>query len=330
MTAKLPHSPLDCISRVRFASFPNGAGSNHLLVSSWDAHVRLYDVTTGSLTGLRKHNYAVLDCAFMHDASRFLSVGLEKRLVTFDFQSQQETLLGQHSQAIRCVEFHPGTQQIFTGSWDRTVCAWDPRQPQSPVQMVNVGAKVFALDVSVDKVFVAGSDRCIHMYDVRRLGALLEKRESSLKHQIRAVKASIDQKTFVSSSVEGRVAIEYISPEENERSRYAFKCHRVKEANGTETVHPINALAYHPVHGTFATGGSDGGVCVWDGHAKKRLWRLNPFETSVSSLCFSSDGSQLAIGVSYTFDNGEIVPAPATELAIRQITDSEVRPKGPR
>lgn len=326
MTTKLPHSPLDCISRVRFAPFQNG--SNHLLVSSWDAHVRLYDVTTGLLTGLHKHSRAVLDCSFMHDTSRFLSVGLEKSLVLVDFQAQQETLLGLHNEPIKCVEFHQPTQQILTGSWDRTLRVWDPRHPQHCIHTVNLGCKVFALDVGIDKVLVGGADRCIHIYDVRQFGAPLEKRESSLKHQIRAVKISIDQQSFASSSVEGRVAIEYINPEDNLRSKYAFKCHRAKDANGSEAVHPVNALAYHPVHGTFATGGSDGGVCVWDGYAKKRLWRLNPFDTSISSLCFSSDGSQLAIGVSYTYDNGEKIPPPVTELAIRQITDSEVRPKG--
>lgn len=36
--------------------------------------------------------------------------------------------------------------------------------------------------------------------------------------------------------------------------RYAFKCHR-KSDTGTDTVYPVNALAFHPVFGTFASGG---------------------------------------------------------------------------
>merc|ERR1712019_114547 len=112
------------------------------------------------------------------------------------------------------------------------------------------------------------------------------------KHQIRCVKMGLDQRLYVCSGVEGRVAVEYFDPEEDQQARYAFKCHRVKDGKGGETVHPVNAIAIHPVHGTFATGGSDGGVCIWDAHAKKRLWRLsNPFDTSVSSMSFSGDGT---------------------------------------
>ncbi|CAE8683894.1 unnamed protein product, partial [Polarella glacialis] len=158
--------------------------------------------------------------------------------------------------------------------------AWDLRQPGPSLAVVNLGTKAFCMDVGVDKVIVGGADRCVHVFDTRRLGTLLEKRESSLKHQIRSVKVGIDQKFFASSSVEGRVAIEYFDPEENLSSRYAFKCHRVREAGCEEKVHPVNAIDFHPVHGTFATGGSDGGVCVWDGYAKKRVWKLNPFHTS--------------------------------------------------
>mmetsp|Transcript_113276 Transcript_113276/g.315400 ORF Transcript_113276/g.315400 Transcript_113276/m.315400 type:complete len:330 (+) Transcript_113276:109-1098(+) len=325
MTTKIPHPPLDCISRVRFAP---QVGSSHLLVTSWDGHTRLYDAGTCQLIGQERHGLAVLDCSFLRDPARCVSAGLEKRVVCFDFQRQRETDLGLHDEAVRCVEFHPDTQQIFTGSWDRTLRAWDPRQPGQATSTVRLGAKVFAMDAAADRVVVGGSDRNIHMFDVRRMGVAMEQRESSLKHQVRVVKVGMDQRCYASASVEGRCAIEYFDPDENVRSRYAFKCHRVKDPAGGETVHPVNALAYHPQHGTFATGGSDGGVCVWDGYAKKRLWRLNPFHTSVSTLSFSADGTQLAIGVSYTFDLGEQVPPPQTELVIRKITDSEVLPKG--
>lgn len=323
MTTKLAQPPTDGISRVRFAPL---RGSPHLLVSSWDGHSRLYDVSTGMLSAMHKQGLAVLDCAFIRDASRFLSVGLQKNLLCFDVPRQQEMLLGQHEAPIRSVEFHPHTTQIFTSSWDRTLRAWDPRQGTKPTAVAQLGAKAFCLDVGVDRVVVGGSDRCIHVFDVRNLSCPQEKRDSTLKHQVRALQIGIDQRAYASGSVEGRCAIEYFDHEENARSRYAFKCHRVK-GDGGEAVHPVNALAFHPIHGTFATGGSDGGVCVWDGYAKKRLWRLNPFDTSVSSIGFSADGRLLAIGVSYTFDHGDMPSQPPVEVAIRQITDSEVLPK---
>lgn len=322
-TKKILNPPVDCISRVRFAP---QRGSSHLLVSSWDTHVRLYDVSSGMLAGLHKHSLPVLDCSFLQDSSKAVSVGLDRRVVCIDFQSRQEFSLGQHDEAVRCVEYNASTGQVMTGSWDRTLRLWDLRQP-GPLQVVGVGTKVFALDVGVNQVTMAGADRCIHIYDTRRFGAALEKRESGLKHQLRCVKVGIDQRSYASGSVEGRVALEYFGEQENNQLKYAFKCHREKNAAGEEVIHPVNGISFHPVHGTFATGGSDGGVCVWDGYAKKRLWRLNPFDASVSSLCFSADGSMLAVAVSDTFDQGERA-TPAPELVIRQIDDAEVRPKG--
>lgn len=324
---KLPHAPLDCISRVRFAPASN---ADLLLVSSWDAHIRLYDAAAGRLVGLRKQNMAVLDCAFMQDASWCVSVGLDARVVACDLQKQQEFVIGQHDAAVKCAEFHTPTQQVFTASWDRTLRSWDLRQPQRAVHHVSLGAKAFCMDTSGDKVLVGGSDRNIHIFDVRQMNQPVEKRESSLKHQIRTLQVGKDPQFYASGSVEGRVAIEFFDAEANNESRYAFKCHRTKEANGEENIHCVNALAFHPVQGTFATGGSDGGVTVWDAYARKRLWRLDPFHTAVSSLSFSSDGSKLAIGVSYTFEDGDKVPAPVNELVIRDVTNEEMMPKKAR
>jgi WD40 repeat protein len=50
--------------------------------------------------------------------------------------------------------------------------------------------------------------------------------------------------------------------------------------------------------GTFATGGGDGIVSIWDSAAKKRLRQLPKYPGSITSLAFNSDGSKLAIGCS--------------------------------
>lgn len=50
---------------------------------------------------------------------------------------------------------------------------------------------------------------------------------------------------------------------------------RMKDAAGADIIYPVNAIAFHPRHGTFATGGSDGIVNIWDGANKKRLCQLH-------------------------------------------------------
>ena len=101
------------------------------------------------------------------------------------------------------------------------------------------------------------------------------------------------------------MAIEYFDPsEEVQKHKYVFKCHRAT-INGVDTVYPVNSIAFHPQFGTFATGGCDGLVNIWDGANRKRIHQLARFPTSIASLAFSENGQWLAIASSYTFEEGE-------------------------
>lgn len=61
----------------------------------------------------------------------------------------------------------------------------------------------------------------------------------------------------------------------NPKLRPCSQCHRAKDANGTDVVYPVHAIAFHPSLGTFATGGGDGVVNIWDGDNKKRLFQVS-------------------------------------------------------
>jgi cell cycle arrest protein BUB3 len=113
---------------------------------------------------------------------------------------------------------------------------------------------------------------------------------------------------YASSSIEGRVAVEYFSPEPAAQAlKYAFKCHRqpAQDGSGADVVYPVNALAFHPVHGTFASGGGDGVVALWDGVGKRRIRQYQKLPASVAALSFSKDGRWLAVGVSPGFEDGK-------------------------
>ncbi len=73
---------------------------------------------------------------------------------------------------------------------------------------------------------------------------------------------------YAVSTTEGRVGLEYFNPP---KKGYAFKCHREKVSDSETYVFPVNVIAFHPKFGTFATGGCDGVVNVWDGDNKKRI-----------------------------------------------------------
>lgn len=72
--------------------------------------------------------------------------------------------------------------------------------------------------------------------------------------------------------------------------------------------------------------GCDGVVNIWDPENKKRLFQITGYPTSVAALAFNHDGSQLAVAASYTYELGE-KEHPADAIYVRQVQESEVRPK---
>ena len=62
----------------------------------------------------------------------------------------------------------------------------------------------------------------------------------------------------------------------------------MKDPSGTDVIYPVNAIAFHPKYGTFATGGSDGIVNIWDGNNKKRLCQLHRYVRGEVSWCASA------------------------------------------
>ena len=68
-------------------------------------------------------------------------------------------------------------------------------------------------------------------------GYVQQKRESSLKFQTRFLECNPNRQGYVLSSIEGRVAVEYLDPSpEVQKKKYAFKCHRNKESGKSSHV----------------------------------------------------------------------------------------------
>lgn len=226
------------------------------------------------------------------------------------------------------MEFSNRINAVVTGSWDKTVRFWDTREKSCVGKYEQNNGKVYSLSVVDEKLVVATSDRKVLIWDLRNMGNYIARRESSLKYQTRCIRVFPNKEGYVMSSIEGRVAVEYFDNDpEIQKKKFAFKCHRVKE-NNVELIYPVNAISFHNVYSTFATGGSDGFVSIWDGFNKKRLCQFHHYDTSIAALAFSSDGSTLAIGCSY-LDELEKAPEPTPEpcIFVRYVNEQEVKPK---
>ena len=318
---KLKTPPQDGITNVVFSP----ASPHLLLASSWDRSVRLYDISSNSQRCIYNHTMPVLDCAFK-DQVQILSGGLDSTVMTFDINSQQMRMLGRHENAVKCIEYCKENNVIVSGSWDGCVKIWDDRSQNPCVGTHNQSDKVYTMDVMGELVLVGTAGRKVLVWDLRNMSRPEMKRESSLKFQTRCLRGFPDKSGYVMSSIEGRVAVEMLNAEETHK-KYAFKCHRVKE-NGIEKIYPVNAVSFHQTHNTFATGGSEGFVNIWDGFSKKRLCQFHRYPSSIASLAFAMDGSVLAIASSYMYEH-DTKPdnVPEDSIIIRFVSDQETKPK---
>ena len=68
----------------------------------------------------------------------------------------------------------------------------------------------------------------------------------------RCLAVSPDRESFLVGSIEGRVACQHLRTEDAAKN-FAFRAHR-DPAN--HDIFPVNSIAFHPTHGTFASNAS--------------------------------------------------------------------------
>jgi len=320
----LSSPPFDSISSTKFS--PNNP--NHLLVSSWDTTVRFYDIAANEQKCKFDHRAAVLDCCFS-DGGHAYSGGLDPSVREFDLATEQFRHLGEHSGPVSRTSYSTEINALITGSWDRTIKIWDPRASE-PLQSTHAQPeRIYNMDIVGKTLVVAMASRLFHIFDIRKMDAPTQERESSLKFLTRALACMPNGEGYATGSVEGRIAVEYFDPSPAvQEKKYAFKCHR-QTVNNEDHVWPVNVIAFHPGFSTFASGGSDGTVSIWDHKSKKRLRQYQKFNAAVPAIAFNCDGSKLAVGCSYNWDEGEegMKTSASPNIVIRTVGD-EVRPKG--
>ncbi|KAK2462589.1 hypothetical protein APHAL10511_005322 [Amanita phalloides] len=325
----LPSPPFDSISQVKYSP----SNPDHLLVSSWDTHVRLYEVgENGGKDSEAKakfdHRAAVLTCCFS-DGAHAYSGGLDTAIIELDLKTEGANVLGSHSDAVSTMAWSKESSMLVTGSWDRTLRLWDSRSSAPQQSSHSTPERIYQIDLVNNTLVVAMASRLFHIYDIRKMDTTSQIRESSLKYMTRSLACMQTGEGYATASVEGRIAVEYFEPSpEAQDKKYAFKCHR-QTIDDVDHVWPVNALAFHPTYNTFASGGSDGTVSIWDHKVKKRLRQYQKFNNAVSSLAFNCDGTKLAMALSYTWDDGEsgLKTAERPSIIVRKLGE-EVKPKG--
>lgn len=233
---ELAQNPSDVISAVKFA--PDTP--TRLLVSSWDKNVYLYDTHAepgGKLLQRYESPAPVLDVCFGRDDNEAFSCGLDWEVRRINLETGEQTVLSRHNQGVRNVIYSQKHRLLVSGSWDSTLHLHDLDRP-GEFTAVQLPSKPFSLSVSPTKLVVAMASRAVNIYQLDELKNLAgqggainvepwQTRESSMKYMTRAVACMPNDDGYASSSIEGRVAVEWFDPSpESQDRKYAFKCHR--------------------------------------------------------------------------------------------------------
>ncbi|KAJ5559093.1 Nuclear pore complex subunit [Penicillium sp. DV-2018c] len=353
----LASPPTDAISALKFSPEPN---STRIVVSSWDKNVYLYElqdengqIGEGKLLQKFEHRAPVLDVCFGENENVIYTAGLDWDVRKIDLYTSEQTVLSSHEAGVRHVIYSREHNIVISASWDSTlhIHMLDAgTNPDSLPIIVPLPSKPFSMSATATKLVVAMASRALHIYDLKALALLTaqsdgtapdgnrvevepwQRRESSLKFMTRAVACMPDDAGYATSSIEGRVAVEWFDPSpESQERKYAFKCHRQTAEDGVDVVYPVNALAFHPVFGTFASGGGDGVVSMWDGIHKRRFRQYPNYQNSISAIAFSADGRHMAVAVSPGFEDGhDEVPEGTVKIFVRKLGETEAKGKGPK
>lgn len=359
---ELPDGPKDAISSVRFS--PNGT---KLLATSWDRTITIYQQNQDApqpfeLQKRTQCRAPILDACWGEDESTIFTVGLDHdvRKVELDQPGEPQTVLSTHSTASNKVAYSRIHHIVISTSWDGTMHVHNLEKARSFIK-VSLKNKPFALALTEQRVVVAMAERAISIYDIKALQLLTEQtdsvrsapedegqqaihiepwqeRESSLRFMIRAVATMSDGAGFMTSSIEGRVGVDWFDPAMQKEKSYAFKCHRERsnavDEDGTkqevDIVYPVNAVLFHPRFGSFITAGGDGDVVVWDAVHKRRIRILAKVPASIAAVDFSPDGKMLAIGMSPGFEDGQEdaeVDQNLVKVFVQEVRDSDVKGK---
>ena len=256
--------------------------------------------------------------------------------------------LSEHGTGVMSVVYDPNTGLVISASWDKTLHLHLPEKVDHEPSTIRLPQKPFSISLSPTRLVVGMAARELHVYNLKSLAMIAsqssqpppnevviepeQRRQSSLLHMLRAIACMPNDEGYTSSSIEGRIAVDWFDPSnESQAKNYAFKSHRKKE-DDVEVIFPVNALAFHPQHGTFATGGGDGSVAIWDGATKRRVKIWQHFPASISAISFSADGKYCAIAVSPGFENGEdVVGEGQIKICLRYLGEDgqQVKPKAP-
>ncbi|KAJ8305844.1 hypothetical protein KUTeg_016389 [Tegillarca granosa] len=201
-----------------------------------------------------------------------------------------------------CCWSDDGTK-VFTASCDKTAKMWDLNSNQA-IQVAQHEAPVKSVHwikaPNYTCIMTGSWDKTLKLYPMAVVGT------AGREVVIYQLENRPQEFSRINSPLkfQGRVAIQYVNPT-NPKDNFTFKCHRSNGmVNGMQDVYAVNDIAFHPVHGTLATVGSDSRFSFWNKDARTKLKTSEPFDQPLTCCDFNADGNIFGYATSYDWSKG--------------------------
>ncbi|KAF4319806.1 hypothetical protein G195_004769 [Phytophthora kernoviae 00238/432] len=241
-----------------------------------------------------RHGYDVQDVAITHDNAKFASCGRDRDVFMWDVPTAKVIRKFEgHKQSVNCVRYNADSSVLLSGSYDKTIRAWDirARNAYTPIQVLDDFKDSVTSMVVTDHEIIAGCvDGVVRTFDLRA-GQISREH---IDEPVVSVAHSPDARFVLAGCLDGSIrVIEKANGTEVKSYRghivqdYKLDCGFSNDGafvlSGSEdgkiywwdlldatnahsiSAHnkPVRALACHPESSMFVTGCIDGSAKIW-------------------------------------------------------------------
>lgn len=264
-----------------------------IMVTSWDGMLSIYDYNDKGnifLESRIQHEYPLLSCyECLSDNERYIYVGsVQGEILQADLTINQFIPVKEVRSNLGISKICSFKGMVICGSWDGFIQVIDCRRNEIVDFLELEGcAKIFSMEINEEKLIISTTGNKLLLYslpiEASSKGIIIE---SGLKYQTRDIKLNPQGDGYVSSSIDGRVAVEYFG---DDSKKFAFRCHRMNLTDN-QLVFPVNSICFVPNSNILYTGGSDGCVSCWNLISRKKVEQFPKFnEDSVVKLDCNGD-----------------------------------------
>ena len=264
---------------------------------SGDGTIRFWDVGTGDEKhAVAGHTDDIFSVAFNPDG-KFVASGHEGGVIRFwdvVTGSHLKTFKGPNYDASCLVFSLDGKTLACAGGLD--ILLQDAHTGEEKMRLTGHTWGMHSMVLSPDgNILASGSeDMTIRLWDMHT--GEHKRTLKGHKHRVYSVAFSPDGKTLASGSDDNTVRLWDVDTGETERILTGHDGELEGVDNGHSSVEGVKSVAFSPDRKTFASGGGDNVIHLWDIGTGKRKMTLVGHTHWVFSLAFSPDGKTLASG----------------------------------